>query len=538
MFNFTTTTLIHSVDQFAANPSGSHPSQNTLWVNGVNLFKKENVVAIYRNPYVAPLAGRLVVDIPKVFRKAEDLFPGDGVPTKMRFRLKFSLRRTGDNNSYYARDEVFKGKDFVYEWVGVSNTTAVQVAKQIKKINRLYGDIFLDVHAGTSADDQVLKDYDGNNGSFGQSVNSVVSEVSEIDRLVFVNDNYGMFTDATLQVWMDGYSDCCHYQEGGWVDIDTIENYDSICVNNCTMLACEEQTRGVKDSLLHLLHIVDCVNGVGTYDQILRDLRLPTMENLGYMSLTQQMNEMPIPGMKYVQYTLHYVTCRGILGGSAVGEVTHSKTTHVFFVPATCCDCQNTPYVDVDTAFRTALETAFGWTTCDNTGKLVPAPHDNPVNEPLYGNQLAPAAVTSTRTANDISTDAPIAQTHANISGGGGDVPNLYCFNSQTGTINNPGGGNNGKHTLPSPEIGKSLGKEGSVDIEVDKNSDDDEVETKITTDGSIPKVSSPTYEEPFEVQTGTRVKAINYKESTGETSLLVETEAVVDHLTPTPDHS
>ena len=529
MFNFTTTTLIHSVDQFIANPTNNAAtdSKNTLLVNGVNLFKKENVVAIYRNPYVAPLAGRLIVCIDHVFSEAAALFPEDGVPTKMRFRLKFSLRRTGDNNSYYARDEVFKGKDFVYEWVGVDGTTAAQVAKQIKKINRLYGDIFLDVHAGTSADDQVLKDYDENNGSFGQSVNSVVSEVSEIDKLVFVNDNYGMFTDATIQVWMDGYSDCCHYQEGGWVDIDTIEYYDSICVNNCTMLACEEQTRGVKDSLQGLLHIVDCVNGVGTYDQILRDLRLPTMENLGYMSLTQQMNEMPIPGMKYVQYTLHYVTCRGILGGSAVGEVTHSKTTHVFFVPATCCDCQNTPYVDVDTAFQSALHTAFGWDTCTGD-KLVPAPHDNPVDEPLYGNQLAPAAANSTRTARDISADASLVQTHANISGGGGDVPNLYCFNSQTGSINNPGGISNGNSPLPFPVISKDLGKQGNVQIEVDKNSDDDEVETKITTDGSIPKVSSTTYEEPFEVETGTAIKAINYRESTGETSMLVETVAVV----------
>lgn len=530
MFNFTTTTLIHSVDQFIANPSNNNKfsSHNTLLVNGVNLFKKENVVAIYRNPYVAPLAGRLVVDIANVFRKAEELFPEDGVPSKMRFRLKFSLRRTGDNNSYYARDEVFKGKDFVYEWVGVSDTTAAQVAKQIKKINRLYGDIFLDVHTGTSADDQVLKDYDGNSGHFGTPIGTL-TEKTEVEKLVFVNDNYGMFTDATIQVWMDGYSDCCHYQEGGWVDIDTIELYDSICVNNCTMLQCEEQTRGIKESPLKLLHIVDCVNGVGTYDQILRDLRLPTMENLGYMSLTQQMNEMPIPGMKYVQYTLHYVTCRGILGGSAVGEVTHSKTTHVFFVPATCCDCENTPYVDVDTAFRTALETAFGWTTCDTTGKLVPAPHDNPVAEPLYGNQLAPAAVNSTRTANNMTGDADLTQTHANISGGGGDVPNLYCFNSQTGSINNPGGGNNGKPILPSPGIGKNLGKEGGVEIEVDKNSDDDEVETKITTDGSIPKVSSPTYNEPFEVETGTAIKAVNYKESTGETSLLVETVAVTE---------
>ena len=529
MFNFTTTTLIHSLDQFAANPSGAHSSQNTLWVNGVNLFKKENVVAIYRNPYVAPLAGRLVVNIANVYANGGALFPQNAVPQKLRFRLKFSLRRTGDNNSYYARDEVFKGKDFVYEWVGTNSTTAAQVAKQIKKINRLYGDIFLDVHAGTSADDQVLIDYDGNGSNFGQSVNDVVPEKREEDKLVFVNDNYGMFTDATIQVWMDGYSDCCHYQEGGWVDIDTIELYDSICVNNCTMLDCEEQTRGVKESPLGLLHIVDCVNGVGTYDQILRDLRLPTMENLGYMSLTQQMNEMPVPGMKYVQYTLHYVTCRGILGGSAVGEVTHSKTTHVFFVPATCCDCQNTPYVDIDTAFRTALQTAFGWTTCDGTGRLVPAPHDNPVDEPLYGNQLAPAAKNSTRTANDVAGDAPVSQTHANISGGGGDVPNLYSCSTESGSGNEGGNGNGSGKPLPAPIIHSQPGKNDDIDIDIDKNSDDEEVETKVTTNGSDPTESSSTYQGKFSAEVGTTVKAMNFKEATRETSQIVETVAEVE---------
>ena len=172
MFNFTTTTLIHSLDQFAANPStdaqgktefnlGS--SVNTLWVNGVNLFKKENVAAIYRSPYVDPLAGRLVVDVDRIFIAAAGIVGGN--PTKLQFRLKFFLRRSGDNNSYYARDEVFKGKDFIYEWIGTSNTTAKQVAKQIKKINQLYGDIYLDVHVGTDKDDAVLKNYDTLDGN-------------------------------------------------------------------------------------------------------------------------------------------------------------------------------------------------------------------------------------------------------------------------------------------------------------------------------------------------------------------------------------
>lgn len=473
MFNFTTTTLIHSLDQFAANPTNtttqgaySDPnvvkgsSKNTFWVNGVNLFRKENVVAIYRSPYVDPLAGRLVVDV----AAACTAIAGDSTYTpsrggKYQFRLKFSLRRTGDNNSYYARDEVFKGKDFVYEWVGDGETTAAQVAKQIKKINRLYGDIYLDVHVGKQADNDVLNTYDGagNTGTTMSSGNNgEFNEMNEINKLVFVNDNYGLFTDAVLEVWQDGTSTCCTYEEGGWIPFDQIECYDTVCVSNCSTLAdCDVVMRNMKESTNKYLHIVDCVNGVGTYAQILRDLRLPTMENLAYGSLTQQMEEMPVPGNKYVQYTLHYVTCRGILGGSAVGEVTHSKTTHVFFVPADCCPCAE----GLDQAFQDALNEAFGWSACAGeedseapVGRLVPAPHDDPTVEPNMYNHLAPASQMDTRTSNDTDPEAdesgiPTAQ----AGGGGGDVPLMYDKRTNNTTFNasNPSSG-----TDPEPESG------------------------------------------------------------------------------------
>jgi len=87
----------------------------------------------------------------------------------------------------------------------------------------------------------------------------------------------------------------------------------------------------------------------------MKDLRLPTAENDGPWSITAQQQELPIPGNMYVQYTLHYISCRGVLGGSAVGEVTHSKTTHVFFVPADCCECATT---GIDSKFLQALTEA------------------------------------------------------------------------------------------------------------------------------------------------------------------------------------
>ena len=42
--------------------------------------------------------------------------------------------------------------------------------------------------------------------------------------------------------------------------------------------------------------------------------------------------ELPVPGAKYNEYIINYCVNRGIMGGDAVGEVTRSLTTHVFYV--------------------------------------------------------------------------------------------------------------------------------------------------------------------------------------------------------------
>lgn len=68
----------------------------------------------------------------------------------------------------------------------------------------------------------------------------------------------------------------------------------------------------------------------GSYEWILRNLRLPTMENRRFTSPNEL--EMPVPGVTYNQYTIYYKKNRGILGGAAVGQVTSSETCHVFYV--------------------------------------------------------------------------------------------------------------------------------------------------------------------------------------------------------------
>jgi len=189
----------------------------------------------------------------------------------------------------------------------------------INKIIRLYGDVYLNVYVGKEGDEK--------------------------DKLVFENDNYGWFSEAQLKGYVPELSDCCTYREGMWDVIDELGTDIEWCGEN----SCDEPSYPVTYSIHKedddelkpgWLVAQQGVEGNGTYQQLLKDLRLPTLENMRWLSPTT--DEMPIPGMKYVQYTFHQISCRGVLGGSAVGEVTHSKTTHVFFVPT--CGCET----DVD----------------------------------------------------------------------------------------------------------------------------------------------------------------------------------------------
>lgn len=308
MFDFTTTTFVHNADMIEANPNKdahSENSSNYLRI-GYHLFKYEDVAAIYRHPYTASRNAKLVVDI-------DNFMKTDEAKESKRFKLDFYLRRSGDNNPFYSNDFVFKGKDFHYEWTNKENT-AKKVAKMINKIIRLYGDVYLNVYVGKTGD--------------------------EAGKLVFENDNYGLFSEAQLKAYVPEISDCCVYREGAWNVIDELGK--DLCWKGKN--DCDEPFYPVvysihkedEDELTPgFLYAEQGVEGFGTYQQLLKDLRLPTLENMRWLSPTT--DEMPIPGNKYVQYTFHQISCRGVLGGAAVGEVTHSKTTHVFFVPT--CGC-------------------------------------------------------------------------------------------------------------------------------------------------------------------------------------------------------
>lgn len=188
------------------------------------------------------------------------------------YRIKLYMRLSGSQNSYYANDFVFKGKPLVYEFRITSNSTAgADVAAEAKRVIDKIQTLYGDKWIKTSVSDDVLT--------------------------ISGTDGYQLFTEAKLQ------------------KLNTAAN------SALTNEVFEDIAEGT---------IVPCREGFGTYTHILKDLRLPTIESRRFEAVNQE--ELPIPGMKYNQYTIYYKVDRGLFGGAALGQQVTSMTTHVFYV--------------------------------------------------------------------------------------------------------------------------------------------------------------------------------------------------------------
>lgn len=208
-----------------------------------------------------------------VIGKAEFTITNPGVGI---YRLKLYIRLSGSQNSYYSNDFVFKGKPFVYEFRITSGSTSgsiseTDVAKEIKRV--------IDKIQAFYGDKYIRTEVKGNK------------------LIIHGVDEYQLFTEAKIQ------------------KLNTAAN------NLLTNEVYEDIIEGT---------ITKSIEGFGTYTHILKDLRLPTIEARRFEAVNQE--ELPIPGMKYNQYTIYYTVDRGLFGGAAVGQQVTSKTTHVFYV--------------------------------------------------------------------------------------------------------------------------------------------------------------------------------------------------------------
>lgn len=277
MFKWTNTLIVNSnLDSSGKAKWSAQPEDTGSGVVGsfefkrVNKFLKPNVVHIYKRAASDPVLGKVTFTM-----------DNQGVGN---YRVALYIRLSGSQNSYYSNDFVFKGRPLMYEFaVKDASATAADIAKEvarvIEKIQTIYGDHWIKASA---------------NG------NNLVIEGM---------DEYQLFTKAEIQKFDPTLNTAL--VGGEFVTIAT------------ALPADDPDYDGVNT-------IVKSKEGFGTYWMILKDLRLPTLEARRFAALNEE--ELPVAGAKYNQYTIYYCKERGIMGGDAVGEVTKSMTTHVFYV--------------------------------------------------------------------------------------------------------------------------------------------------------------------------------------------------------------
>ena len=283
MFQFTTTTVINSNEDYtsglkplwkAEEAKGGKPAHMNV-KRHLN-FIKENVVSITKAEYTPPKNAKATLDISKLGK------------TEGNFRIAMYIKLSQSSaNSYYANDLVFKGKPLYIEFIWKQGEEAADVATKIKDTVKKY---MLAVY-----EKDLVK------VSVSDTTKVVIEGVDEYQRFERVDiEEYvkeeGMSTLGKYQVVKSAMTEA-HKTDAGYDANFTIEQGKE---------------------------------GFGTYQWILKNLRLPTAARTSWAAINA--DEAPIIGAKYDEYVIRYCVNRGIMGGDAVGEVTKSLTTHVFYV--------------------------------------------------------------------------------------------------------------------------------------------------------------------------------------------------------------
>lgn len=277
MFQFTTTTLINDALDYTTKLPRWEAGNESLLIRRVGKFKKANTVAVYKRAYSAPVLANAVLDM-SVITQASGVF-----------RIAMYIRLSGNQNSLYSNDMVFKGKPLYIEFEKKTGQTAAQlataVAKQINKYQQMYNFKYFNVTAS------------GNN--------LMIEAVDEYQRFTKMDIEYFDPDERTI---------ACACAEGAFTVIASARE------------AGDEEFDGKNI-------ITQGREGFGTYQNIIKDLRIPTLDVRRWEAPLQ--DEVPIINAQYTQYTIYYRTDRGLMGGAAVGQQVTSQTTHVFYVNST-----------------------------------------------------------------------------------------------------------------------------------------------------------------------------------------------------------
>lgn len=281
MFQFTTTNVINSNKDYTTGKplwsaqDAALDKPASLNVKRVSKFLGPNVVSIYKAEANDPEMAKVTIDLSQISGT-------DGES----YRLSVYIGLTqASQESRYANDLILKGKPFTVDFVW--KTSAADVAKNlVKVINKyavmVYGEKLLNV----SYSGEYL----------------TIEAVNEYQRFRKVN--------------IEKFDKDAYFGRGEYNAVRTLENLSEQSSNAALTGTVEGYFVGKE--------------GFGTYSYLLHNLRIPTAMRTRAFGVN--LDENPIIGAKYNQYTIHYCTDRGVLGTNAVGDTVKSVTTHVFYV--------------------------------------------------------------------------------------------------------------------------------------------------------------------------------------------------------------
>lgn len=281
MFQFTTTNVINTNQDYTTGKAlwsaqeGDEHKPASLNIKRVNKFLAPNVVAIYKAVANDPSMAKVTIDLSQITGTAGESY---------RLAIYVGLTQASQD-SRYANDLILKGKPFTVDFVW--KATAADVAKNLAKtIDKyavmVYGEKLLNVsYSGTFL---------------------TIEAVNEYQRFRKVN--------------VEKFDAEAYFGRGEYTPVRTLEDLTEKSTNAALTGTVEGYFVGKE--------------GFGTYSYLLHNLRIPTAMRTRAFGVN--LDENPIIGAKYNQYTIHYCTDRGVLGTNAVGDTVKSLTTHVFYV--------------------------------------------------------------------------------------------------------------------------------------------------------------------------------------------------------------
>lgn len=248
-----------------------------LMIDGVNAFKVEFIKKIYRTGYRDSKKAKATLDLGA---KATTLSAAKVL------RLTATLREQGSVRSTIQNAYLHKSKPFHYELEFASTATNEDV---------------IDAFVKLISKDMAMTDF----AYFKASKD--VSNASHAKLILTADDCYIQFVDVKLE------------------EVLEIEN------PNTPIAAKLLGYNVVATPALGSVTIVPGDEGQGTVARLVKNLRIPTGASINPFAADQ--GGKPVPGGKYDQFLIEYVTDRHHVSGTVVGSVGEkSLTSHVLFI--------------------------------------------------------------------------------------------------------------------------------------------------------------------------------------------------------------